>query len=242
MNEHFSDYKAYGQKSLAFGTIIQQLIQPFRGARTRIKGFKYTAAGTAHVVTIRMPIGVTSVAVPAASGATTVTLNAQQPTGAVGRTIAANDYLCFDRADTTYANSAGTATFLVTDLYKVSGTPVVAPNGQITVTLSTALTAAIAAGMPLGSGIQPDGSPVGGNCWLMSLDTDVIPVLGIKSPKYNLPANAGTDIPTNILSAAGLIETPFNYSPVILESNNITATGFFEYIVTGGFIPTAPRR
>ncbi len=242
MQGTFTNLRGYGLLTQTPATLIQQLIQPFRGARTRIKVMKYTTTGTAHTILIRMPIGLTSVAVQALANQSTVILNAQ-PSPA--RNIANGDYLCFDRPDTTWSSPAAVGPAgIVTDFYKVNATPTVnAGNGQVTVTLSAALTFTIPAGTNLGSGIQQNAGN-GGNCWLLSNNTDIIPGYNNTQPQLNAYATSNpqtNEWPTSALATDGIIQSLVNYAPLLIESNNITNQGTLEYVITEGHLPEPPR-
>jgi hypothetical protein len=84
----------YGKVTQTANTIIQQLIRPFKHARTRIKELAYTAAGTAHTLTVRMSIGTTVLSAAAAASQAVIVLTAQ-PSSA--RNVAGNDYLVIEQ-------------------------------------------------------------------------------------------------------------------------------------------------
>lgn len=218
---------SFGKKTATFGTVIQQVVPAWERAYTRITGFKYsTTAATAHVGTVRMSIGTTTLSVASAVGATTLTLTAQ-PTPA--RVIAANDFIVVEARDTNIPTGAGYRTYDLIKVTSVAGLVLTVP-------------ATAHAYDGVGTGPGPSASPavpgsfqgLGARVWLMSLDTDNIPgYQGTTNPKYTLP-NAGTgsttEFPTNSSQLALLIGSPNRYEPLVWESNNATAAGTLEYL------------
>lgn len=215
------DSVAYGYLTKTAGTIIQQLIRPFKGARTKITWLKYTCGTTVHIGLIKMPIGTTALSAAAAAGQAVITL-AAQPTAA--RNIAVADYIVVERKET--ASGRGLATW---ELYLLhaSTAPVVNSDGTITVTL-----AANVAGAHL----------IGQKVWLMSLSTDVVPGYNQVCTVYSLTVSATTELPSNALAAAGGIASSWgDYEPLVFESNNATAAGFLLGIAAVGFVNAAGR-
>lgn len=214
-----TDSVGYGTKTATADTVIRQLIRPFKGARTRITGFKYTAAGTAHTATFKSPIGTTTLSAAAAASQAVITLTAQ-PTSA--RVIAVNDFVVVERKET--ASGQSRLTWEVYALHAATA-PVVNSDGTVTVTLAANVAGAHLAGQRV---------------WLMSLAADVIPGFNAVPPTFRLTASAATELPTNALAAAGGIAGTWNnYEPMLFESNNATAAGFLEYITAVGFITAA---
>ncbi|HJT78075.1 MAG TPA: hypothetical protein VJ739_12800 [Gemmataceae bacterium] len=214
-----TDSVGYGKLTKTAGTLIQQLVRPFHNAKTVITGFKYTAAGTAHTGTVRLPVGSTTLSAAAAASQAVITLSGQ-PTKA--RNVATSDILVVERVET-----ASGYNYLTWEMYNVhaSTAPVVNSDGTITVTLAANVTGAHLKGQKV---------------WLMALDTDTIPGYNQTPPKYTLTASAGTELPTNALAASGGLMGSFGrYEPLIWESNNATAAGTLEYLTAVGMIPAA---
>lgn len=211
----------YGKTSVAFGTVIQQLIRPFRGAWTVLTGFAYTAAGTAHTGIVRMAIGKTNLFAAAATGQAVIVLNAQPTTA---RNVAANDYLVIESHDTT---NVGTGTGAgqpppIWDIVKV--TSVVGT----TITLTANCVRAYAAGDTV---------------WLMSLSSDAVPGFAAAPPQYTFPSGATTTFPAQsaLTASGGMVSSINQHEPLILESNNITATGTLEYAAACGMKAQSPH-
>lgn len=134
----------FGKKTIAFGTRIQRLVPPKVGGILRITNLVYTAAGTAHLLTLARPIGRTTLSAAAAGAQAVVNLTAD-PGAAISNAIAANDYVAVRETDN------------VTRFYKVSSVS----------TLAITLTANLVTGAAAGAkfwffGILTDTDPVTG--------------------------------------------------------------------------------
>lgn len=91
----------YGAVTQTAGTVITRTVPPARNAYTHITCVKYTAAGTAHTVTVMRPYGKTTLSSAALAAQAVINLTADSgvtPPGA----IAANDYLVIEKPDGTY--------------------------------------------------------------------------------------------------------------------------------------------
>lgn len=95
-----SDYFHYGALTANANTAIVRTIAPRKNRFPQITMIRYTAAGTAHTVTIMEALGSTTVNGAALAAQATVTLTADP--GPAGNGIAANDYLVFALPDGTY--------------------------------------------------------------------------------------------------------------------------------------------
>lgn len=90
---------SFGLKSVAFGTKINQLVQPMRRFLTRISKLVATAAGTAHTLTVLRPIGRTTASAAFASGQAVINLVADPGTTVASNAIAANDLVAVRESD-----------------------------------------------------------------------------------------------------------------------------------------------
>ena len=89
---------AFGSSTQTAGTAITRAIPPRVGTRAHVSGFSYTAAATAHTVTMLTVLDTKSVASEAAASQAVVALNSI-PTAADGSILAANDYLILQYED-----------------------------------------------------------------------------------------------------------------------------------------------
>lgn len=193
-----------GRLTASAGTPLRLLIPPaMRGARTRITGLSYRAAGTAHTLTVLKALERTTTAAAANSGATTVTLSSLAFRGDI---LAANDHLVIMHADRTFGvyvvSSVNTATRVVT--------------------LATALTAAVNAGAPvwiMGAVSESEHIQIGTTAnTLLTLTNDLagIAVSGYRSTVGGtVYQRSGNDDPLIVYSpndtAAGVIELCTGY-------------------------------
>lgn len=215
------DSVGYSYQTQTAGTIIQQLVRPFKGARTKITGFKYINSTTAHTGLVKMSIGTTTLSAAAAASQAVITL-AAQPTTA--RVIAVADYVVVERIE-----SASGMNRLTWALYLLhaSTAPVVNSDGTITVTLAANVAGAHVAGQKV---------------WLMSLTNDVVPGYGQICTRFSLTASATVELPSNALAAAGGIAGSWgDYEPLVFESDNATAAGALHYLSAVGLIGSAGR-
>ncbi len=129
-----------GSQTQTAGTRIRQLIPPRPRTLARITKLVYTAAGTAHTLTVARPINKTTASLAAAASQAVINLTADP--GVTGNLIAANDLLAIRETDG------------VTRLYIVSSVSTLA------ITLTTNLTAGAAAGASVWNfGILTDTDP-----------------------------------------------------------------------------------
>jgi hypothetical protein len=217
-----TDRVGYGRQTQTAGTVIRQLVRPFRGARTALTGFRYTCGSTAHLLTVRMPIGSTTLSAAAAASQAVITLTGQ-PT--LARVIAVSDIVVVERVETASGQNLGTWEVY---LLHASTAPVVNADNTITVTLAASVNGAHLAGQKV---------------WLMSLNADTVPGYNNANPQYTLTASVATEEPANAIAASGGIAGSWGaYEPLVVESNNITAAGVLEYLTAVGFIPSAGRK
>lgn len=93
---------SFGKLSQTAGTAIVRTIPPMRNMFTHLAGFRYTAQGTAHVVTVMRPFGSSTLSAAAASGQAVVNITADAQAGTGGGALAANDYVVIEKPDGTY--------------------------------------------------------------------------------------------------------------------------------------------
>jgi len=91
-----------GRKTETAGTVINRLVPPKPNAFTRVTTLRYTAAGTAHIVTAMAPLGKTTLSAAAAASQAVIVLTAQPVTDGTNN-VAANDWLAWDNGDGTYS-------------------------------------------------------------------------------------------------------------------------------------------
>lgn len=92
---------AYGTKTETAGTIIKRVIPPRSGARAKVGGLSYTAAATAHTLSVLTTVNTVSVASEAASGQAVVNISSV-PTTFDGSIVAANDWFVLQYEDGTW--------------------------------------------------------------------------------------------------------------------------------------------
>ena len=137
----------FGKATQNADTVITRGIPPKRQANgpplyTRITSLRYTAAGTAHTLTVMRPFGRTTLTAAANSGQAVVNIAADPTVNAAPGALAANDYVCLQQSDGTY---------LFTTVSSVA---------VLAITLNTNLTAAAASGAYFWSfGVVGDGHP-----------------------------------------------------------------------------------
>lgn len=247
----FKSYGALYGPGASTGT-IQRLIHPHRRAFTNITQLRYTAGTTAHVITVRQAIGLTFLNGNVSPAATTLTLQTQPllldvygglsaatnpPNSSViatalsnytsVRSVAANDYLVVERTDGQY------------DLWLVTSV------AGLVVTLANAVTTSVSSGKEVMISTVTTTPTIPGQTftyvnnarvWLMALDTDIVPGTKAPPPKFNTTVSTAQVLPSND-EVAFLARTPGKYEPLIVESNNVTAAGNFEYInATGSLV------
>ena len=93
LNKTFS----YGKVTQTADTVITRTIPPSYNAFTHITNLKYTAAGTAHTVTVMRPLAAPTTLTSAAAASQAV-INV----AALAGSLAANDYLVIEKPDGTY--------------------------------------------------------------------------------------------------------------------------------------------
>jgi hypothetical protein len=120
----------FGTLTQAFGTVISRLVPPRSGAFTRITKVVYTAAGTAHTITVMRHIG-TRVKLTSAASINQAVINLSADPGNTGNAIAANDWIALRHDDG------------ITRLHRVSSVSTLA------ITLTANLTVAASANQPV---------------------------------------------------------------------------------------------
>lgn len=228
------------RKTIAFGTIITSLIQPKNKARTKITTLKYTAAGTAHTLTILRALAKCKVVTAVAAGGTSVVLNRDpgnysanfladaqkgpntdgtQAAGFVAGQIVAGSQPGLTPLVANNLVASGdflaiqTAVPSVFYLAAVSGAATAA-NGQVTVTVTAAPTGGI---------------PANAEVYFFGTTTDSHPLTGEAHPAFSGTASVTTTLDGNggeVVASFGLDE------PLLFHSDNATATGVLE-LITG---------
>lgn len=129
-----------GKKTQAAGTTIEVLVPPHVSGVTHITKIVYTAAGTAHTITVMRPVGRTTASAAASTGQAVVAFTADP------NTIAANDWVAIRHS-----------TDGVTRQYKVSSV------AGLNVTMTANLGATVAAGDKIWVfGVAGDTNPTDG--------------------------------------------------------------------------------
>lgn len=118
------NWNTNGNKTATAGTVISHVVPPKQGMRAVLTELTYESGATGHTVTVLKALAKTNTSAAAASGATTLALNAAT---FASQTIAANDFIVVEQADGNFG------------LYKVSAL------STLTVTIP-ALSAAVALG------------------------------------------------------------------------------------------------
>lgn len=228
------------RKTIAFGTIITSLIPPRNKSRAKITTLKYTAAGTAHTLTLLRSLAKCKLVNAVAASGTSYVLNrdpgnysanfaadaqkgpntdgaqaggfvaGQVSTGLPGLVPLVANNLIAS-GDFLAIQTANPSFFF---LGLVSGSPATASNGNVTVTATAA---------PVG------GAPAGAEVYFFGTTTDTHPLTGEAHPQYSGTASVTTTIDGNggeVMSAFGTDE------PILFHSDNSTATGVLE-LITG---------
>lgn len=215
--------RTYGKVSVAFGTVINLMIEPMQKAYTTIMDLWYTAAGTAHVLTIMRVLGKAITTAAAASGQAVIAINRDPGKYAsnigtintANNLIAAGDYVVYKCTDGTYIMDT------------------VASVSTLNITMTTNVpTSGVSAGAPF---------------WWFGITGDINPQNNAAHPTFNAPANGTTKFGSDMGDGShGFMNTikGFDFSgmldtnvatyltgqdePMIVQSNNITATGTIE--------------
>lgn len=178
----------FGKVSVAFGTAITRTIPPSANLFTHLTNLKYTAAGTAHTLTVMRPLAApTTLTAAAASGQAVINV------AALVGSMATNDYVVIKLSDGTYH------------------TGVVSSVSTLAVTLTANLSA--------------PGAAIGAKVWN----------LGVVGDHTNTQFNAIESVTTTYTDGvSSIVGTTAKESPMIVHSNNATATGTIEN-VSGGY-------
>lgn len=219
--------------TIAFGTIITSLIQPRNKSRTKITTLKYTAAGTAHTLTILRSLAKVKIVTAVAASGTSYVLS--RDPGNYSVNFAADNLKGPNTDGVQYAGTVAggspglqplTANNLIASgdfLAIQTANPAVfflaavsaaatAANGQVTVTATAA---------PTG------GVPAGADVYFFGTTTDVHPLTGEAHPAFSGTASTTTTLDGNggeVVASVGTDE------PLLFHSNNATATGVLETI------------
>lgn len=199
--------------TVAFGTPITAFVKPKgKGYRTKVTQAKYTAAGTAHTLTFLTPLAQTTAYAAAASGALAVILSRDpglyaanavldnRPVPSVAdNAIAANDWLVIRLADGQFW------------LTKPSAVAAGAVTGTITATVSA---------------VPASGILAGATVWFLGITTDTNPRTGLAHPAFACGASATSTFGDN---TGEIASTPGENEPLMVNSDNATATGTLEY-------------
>jgi hypothetical protein len=221
------------KKTQTAGTIITSLIQPRNKMRTKVTTLKYTAAGTAHTLTILRPLSKVKIVTAVAAGGTSYVLSRDPGNYSANATLDALKGPNSDGAQFALSGNNGGTPIVANNLIAsgdflaiqtaqpgtfflatVSGSPATAANGQCTVTATAA---------PTG------GVPAGAEVYFFGTTTDTHPVTGEAHPAYTGAASVTTTIDGNggeVASAFGVDE------PLLIHSDNATAAGTLE-LATG---------
>jgi hypothetical protein len=214
------------RNTVAFGTVITDFVPPMGNVKTKMTYISYTAAGTAHTVTILRSLAKTNVRVAAAASATSLilnrdpgnysgnaTLDGRSYTPSVANNlIAANDYILVQKADggwlltTCSAVSTDTTTAAnASDDGKYQATA-----GRVTLTVAALPAGGILAGAPV---------------YFFGITTDTHPV----DNKANPILAAGASVTTTRGDGTWVfVESVGENEPLMVHSNNATATGILE--------------
>ncbi len=196
-----------GQKTVAFGTLINAIIPGQNGKKAKITSLRYTSAGTQHTLTFLRPLGKTTITALAAASQAICILLADPGLYTNKRTannaIAANDIVLFKYPDGTYFQA-------------IVLTAVAVGDGTITLTLTTNFPAAIAANSTM---------------YFFGLIADVDPNTAEAHPTLAPPTSASTTYPvTSAIQGGVLFQTLVAGDPMIVQSSNATATGSIDSI------------
>lgn len=214
------------RNTIAFGTVITEAVPPKGGLKTKLTYLSYTAAGTAHTVTIMRALAKTKVRVAAAAAATSLILN-RDPGNYSGNAtldgksytpstannlIAANDYIYVQKPDGTWllTTCSAATTDTSTAAPKSDDGMWEATAGRVTLTVAALPTGGIAAGAP---------------CYFFGITTDTNPNDGKSNPVMAAGASATT---TRGDGTWSYVESCNENEPLMVHSNNATATGTLE--------------
>lgn len=95
----------FGTITQTLGTVINVFVPPVEGLFARVLEYVYTAAGTAHTLTLMRPIGQAKAAAAALAGQAVLVLDSQPATnsGLATNDVAANDWMAWENTDGTYS-------------------------------------------------------------------------------------------------------------------------------------------
>lgn len=155
-----------GRKTVAFGTKIDILVPPRQSKRTKLCKVSVTVAGTAHTLTVLMPLASTVLTADAAAGQAVINVAADPGDytnkSTADNPIAAGDYLVIQKPDGTYLMDT------------------VASVASLAITMTTVLPTL--------------GLKSGAKVWFMGVAADVSPQTAEAHPVFTLPASATTSL------------------------------------------------
>ena len=216
----------FGKNTVAFGTVINQVLPPRMGAITRLDKLAYLDGGTAHTITALRPLGpnynptLSNYGGSQGQAAATQYPGGVQCTaiGAAGQAVINLNYLPGSAAHQLQAN----------DLVLIQET-----DGVVRVyTVSSVATLAITLTGNLSVGVG-----VGSWVWDLGVLATTNPIDGKAHPTFLTTASTQLLIPSDALDNSGIVAPFYTFQPMLLQSNNITATGQFQY---GAYSFTAP--
>ena len=208
--------RGYGKLTQLANTVITRLVEPVRGAFTRLVYAEYTAGVTAHTLTVMRPLNVVYFTAVGAAGQAVVNISADPgayPANCqlAANNIAANDFVVYEAANGTY----------VLD------------------TVSSVSTLAIT----LNNNLPTGGVALGGKFWWFGIITDTNPADNNPHPQYTLAASGLTSLGGkaghSIGGFVGTIPNPNTnfgagndgrYQPIIVHSGNATNAGVLEQV------------
>lgn len=201
----------YGKITQNAGTVITRLVYPRSNAFTGLTFTGYTAAGTAHTLTVMRPFNWTTFSADAAAAQKVLNVVANPGAystagvwqyGRAGITpsvannlVAASDFLAYELPD---------GNFFHDTVASISGT-------AITMTTN----------VPTG------GVKKGGKLWCFGVITDLNPQTGLAHPQYTLTASVTTTFENQV---GEWFRSLNRYDPLILHSGNAAAAGTLDRV------------
>lgn len=215
------------RNTIAFGTIITSLIQPRNKKRTKITTLKYTAAGTAHTLTILRALAKTKVVTAVAAAGTSVVL-ARDP-GNYSANFAA-DLLAGPNSQGVQQGGFPGGTPVVANNLIASGDflAIQMASGFFNLATVSAASTAVSGQCTVTVGAAPTGGyPAGADVYFFGTTTDTHPITGEAHPAFSGAASATTTLD----NYGGEVAASFGVDePLLFHSNNATATGVLESI------------
>jgi hypothetical protein len=207
--------QGYGKVTQTADTVITRLIEPKAGCITRIRYLKYTAAGTAHTLTVMRPLGKTSLTAAAAASQAVVNVQINPgnysaiatalgtPTCRTSNNLAAaNDFVAYQCAD---------GTWVLDTISSIS---------SLAITLT--------------SNVPTGGLALGTTLWWFGIITDTNPGNAEAHPQFTLTASTAVTFGSVDDNYAGWLGSLPAYptlgmsgfgEPMVCHSGNATAAG-----------------